>query len=128
MIDLDNVQEQQEENPLLFWVAYLPNGDKKNYLSDGKGHIRVFKIEIAIREYLDTLRPLMSAETHSTIVVHSIQGTIAVPDDGVPQNQLANPTDMQTPIQISTFAPSTVPTASEQLDSLLKQRKSRRRK
>jgi ubiquinone biosynthesis protein COQ9 len=115
----------QEPNPLEFWVAYLQDGDKKNYLSDGKGHLRVYKTEGTLREYL---KANLSPETYAMIVVHPVQGTIAVPEDGVQQIRLTEPANIPNPIPISTLAPLTVPTASEQLDDLLKRRKIRRRR
>jgi hypothetical protein len=127
------VEEEKEEgiqdsnpNLLEFWVAYLPDGDKKNYLSDGKGHLRVYKTEGAIHDYL---KVNLSPEIYAMIVVHSVQGTIVVPEDGVQQLQLTAPyLPNSKPIPISTLAPLTVPTASEQLANLLKRRKIRRRR
>ena len=119
-------EKSQEPNPLEFWVAYLQDGNKKNYLSDGKGHLRVYKTEGSLREYL---KANLSLETYAMIVVHSVQGTIAVPEDGVVQLQLTAPyIPNSKPIPISTLAPLTMPTASEQLENLQKRKKIRRRK
>ena len=115
-----------EPNPLLLWVAYIPGVDvEKKYLSDGDGHLRIFKTEVAANEWLDTLS--MTAEFRASIVVHSIQGQIAVPVEDTAGLSIGYEVN-QTPAPIHTFAAPTVPTASEQIESLLKRRKIRMRK
>lgn len=123
------------DNPLQFWVAYIPGeGEKKNYLSDGKGNLRMFKSEQVLREWL---KPQLRPEVYEMVVVHSVQGRIALPDDGtlgapppqkrrIPKIMPIVPLDMQTLRPIMTMAPNTVPTAQEQLDSLVKRRRRRR--
>lgn len=129
----------EERNPLEFWVAYIPGeGDKKNYLSDGKGHIRVFKTEQAINDYLcDNLRP----EVLEMVVVHPIQGQIAVPEDETPPaapkiitlDQITSlPSifpeinmDLSSVASITTLAPPSFPTAMELLDNYKKRGRKR---
>ena len=120
------------DNPLQFWVAYIPGeGEKKNYLSDGKGNLRVFKNESALREYL---KPQLSPEVYEMVVVHQVQGQIALPDEGTFSTSLLTPKyvsdvlplDMRNLKPITTMALPTVPTAQEQLDSLVKRRRRRR--
>lgn len=123
------------DNPLQFWVAYIPGeGEKKNYLSDGQGHLRIFKSEIALREYL---KPQLRTEVYEMIVVHEVQGQIALPDDGtfgtpppaphrIPEIMPIIPLDMRNLKPIMTMAPNTVPTVQEQLDSLVKRKRRRR--
>lgn len=137
--DLDTNSDPipEERNPLEFFVAYLPAEDgKKNYLSDGKGHIRVFKTEQAINDYLAAnLRP----EVLEMVVVHPVQGQIAVPDEGLQPTtpkvltlDMAQNTpnifpdltvDLSKATSISTLAPPTFPTAMELLDNYKKKRK-----
>lgn len=123
------------DNPLQFWVAYLPGeADKKNYLSDGEGNLRVFKSEGALRDYL---KPQLRPEVYARVVVHQVQGQIALPDDGTLGTPLPAPRripeiiplDIWTPSRkpITTLAPPTVPTAHEQLDGYVKRRRRRRR-
>ncbi len=127
----------EERNPLEFFVAYIPAEDgKKNYLSDGKGHIRVFKTQKAINDYLTAnLRP----EVLKMVVVHPVQGQIAVPDE-LPEpttpkvltlDQAQNTpnifpeltVDLSKVASISTLAPPTFPTAMELLDNYKKRKK-----
>lgn len=123
------------DNPLQFWVAYIPGeGEKKNYLSDGKGNLRMFKSEGALRDWL---KPQLRPEVYEMVVVHSVQGKIALPDDGtfgappptprlIPEIFPILPLDMRNLKPISTFAPNTVPTVQEQLDNLVKRKRRRR--
>lgn len=127
----------EERNPLEFFVAYIPAEDgKKNYLSDGKGHIRVFKTQKAINDYLTAnLRP----KVLEMVVVHPVQGQIAVPDE-LPEpttpkvltlDQAQNTpnifpeltVDLSKVASISTLAPPTFPTAMELLDNYKKRKK-----
>ena len=124
-----------EANPLQFWVTYIPGeGEKKNYLSDGKGNLRLFKSEDALRKWL---KPQLRKEVYEMVVVHPLQGMIALPDDGTlgappPQKQRVPkimpivPLNMQNLKPITTLAQETLPTAQEQLDSLVKRRRRRR--
>ena len=99
-----------ENNELIFWVAYLPEGDKKKYLSDGQGHLRVFKTEEATREHI---KPLLSEEDYTRVMVHEIEGRITVPMDEVKPDE---------PVIIHTLAPATMPTAMEMLASYKKRK------
>jgi hypothetical protein len=119
------------DNPLQFWVAYIPGqGGKKNYLSDGKGNLRIFKSESALREYL---RPQLRPEVYEMVVVHPVQGKIALPDDGTfgtpprPPRRIPEiiPLDMRNLKPITTLAPPTVPTAQELLDNHVRRRQRR---
>ena len=124
MNEPDYVPINEEINPLLVWVAYMPGeGGKKNYLSDGKGHIRIFKTEDAAQKHLEDHFP---PEVLLNVVVHSVQGTIAVPVDDVATASMVYEVT-QTPVPIHTFAAPTAPTATEQLESLLKRRKNKRK-
>jgi len=121
------------DNPLQFWVAYIPGeGEKKNYLSNGKGNLRIFKSEGALRDWL---KPQLRKEMYEMVVVHQVQGQIAIPDDGTlgapppqPKRRVHEiiPLDMRNLKPITTLAQPTMPTAQEQFDSLVK-RKHRRR-
>lgn len=145
-----------EENPLLFWVAYLPNedGTKFNYLSDGKHNLRVFRSEAAIRQFLESNMP---PAFYERVVVHSVQGQIAVPFDNFPMpvDQLPGgslhvpnldnikrsnpflvpppgteiiPLDMLKMKPIRTTAADTYPTSLEQLHEYERRNKKRRRR
>lgn len=149
--------QPEEENPLLFWVAYLPAANGKcNYLSDGKGNLRVFRTEQGMRDYLE---PLMPADIYATVVVHSVQGTIIVPYDNysMPMDQIPDgslhyskpesfkfkplrkpllpplganiiPFDMMNMKPAITTAPATHPTSLEQLQNLEQRRKKARKR
>lgn len=126
--------QENEVNPLTFWVAYLPGeNDKKNYLSDGQGHLRVYKTEGAMREFLKANLP---PATYEMVIVHSVQGEIVVPDDAPPDSKTIplsniNGENVSTPTSLMllhTLAAPTVPTAIDQLENELKRRKVRRRR
>lgn len=129
-------------NPLQFWVAYIPGeGEKKNYLSDGKGNLRVFKSEEALRGWL---KPQLRPEVYEMVVVHPVQGMIALPDDGTntrtggrhpqPLRKFPRwspgdvPLDMRDLKPITTVEPPTLPTAQEMLDDYFKRRRRRHRR
>lgn len=131
--------DPEENNPLEFWVAYIPGeGEKKNYLSDGKGNLRIFKSKKALRDWL---KPQLRQEVYEMVVVHPVQGQIAIPDDGTlgkvpyPVSQIPRwapggiPFDTLTPQRkpITTLAPPSSPTAQELLETTLKRRRRRRR-
>jgi len=120
--------QESESNPLEFWAAYIPDeGEKRNYLSDGKGHLRIFKSESALREWL---KPQLSPEVYEMVVVHPIQGTIAIPEQDAPpqrRTSLMTPLDLSKITPISTLARDGLPTAQDLLESY-KKRRLRRRK
>jgi len=126
-LPFDPIQES-ESNPLEFWIAYIPGeGGKRNYMSDGKGHLRIFKLKSALREWL---KLQLSPEVYEMVVVHSIQGKIAIPkQDAPPQRRasLMTPLDLSKITPISTLAAPTFPTATELLE-IYKKRRSRKRK
>lgn len=72
--------DPEEENPLLFWAAYqVGTDDKKHYLGNGKGGIRLFKKkdgEGGIEEFLDKNVP---ADRRHLVHVHQVQGKMAIP-------------------------------------------------
>jgi hypothetical protein len=129
--------DPEDSNPLEFWVAYIPGeGEKKNYLSDGKGNLRIFKSEGALRDWLKTQ---LRQEVYEMVVVHPVQGQIAIPDDGT-LGQIPYP--VSKPLRwspggipfdtlnlkpITTLAPPSSPTAQELLEATLKRRRRRRR-
>lgn len=102
------------------WAAYLPGeGDTKNYMGDGKGNIRMFKTEQAMREYLE---PLLLPETYSRVVVHPVDVTIVVPEpEGEPVIQPHISLGRLDPI--TTLAPYTIPTAQELLKNIQRRKK-----
>jgi hypothetical protein len=103
---------------------------------DGKGNIRIFKSESVLREWL---KPQLRTEVYEMVIVHPVQGKIALPDDGTfgklpqPVRKLPRwspgdvPLDMRNLKPITTLAPSAAPTAQEQLNGLIKRRSRRRR-
>ena len=114
--------QESESNPLELWVSYIPGeGDKKNYLSDGKGHLRIFKSEAALREWLE---PQLPPEVYEMVVVHPVQGQIAVPEDASPRRRasLMTPLDLFKITPISTLARDGSPTAQDLLESYKKRR------
>ena len=128
-----------DENPLLFWVAYIPREDGGcNYLGNGKGGIKVFKTESAIRKYVESSVP---PEVYETVVFHSTQGMIAIPEEDFERGVASVPQEfahslkpqgqgiisiLNTPIR--TLAAPTFPTASELLEEHIRRRGARPRK
>ena len=111
------------DNPLQFWVAYIPGeGNKKNYLSDGKGNLRIFKSEEALRKWL---QPQLRQEVYEMVVVHPVQGKIALPDDGT-LAVAPPPLVMPNLKPMTTLAAPSLPTVQELLDSHVKRRRRRR--
>lgn len=90
---------------LTFWVAYQMDGKQRKYLSDGKGHLRVFKSEEAINKYLEPLTP----EEREKVTVHFVQGKFAIPEPQ-PSQQTIQPIT-------SLAAPHLPPLAAELLDN-----------
>jgi hypothetical protein len=91
-----------QEPSMIFWVAYKQVEDKKMYLSDDKKHLRIYKTETALREYL---KLTMSEEDIKTIIVHPISGKIAVPvEDTEPEK-----------IVVSTSAKNVLPPSASEL-------------
>lgn len=137
--------EIEEENPLLFWTAYMEGTDgKRHYLGNGKGGHRMFKRRYGkggIEEYLDQFAD--PAKRH-LMIVHSVQGKIEVPVDEqtlqelqprpAPLRPIPNLIDrlpivqpMQIPI--STLSRETLPpNAIDLLEEELKRRKKRKRR
>jgi len=112
-MDQQTNQPQNPMNHLEFWVAYQQNGKKRNYLSDGKGHLRVFKSEAALRAYL---KPLLTPEQMARTVIHSVGGQIAIPE---PTKQ---------PVQvISSMMPPTMPSAMELLNNYKSRKRARKK-
>lgn len=140
----NHTQENSDEtNPLLFWVAYVPmpqadGSEKKNYLSDGKGNLRMYKSEEKMREYLIENT---SPEFYKNIVVHSVQGQIVVPlhENELPkffssQKGIAPIPVIMPELEIGNLQPLqhlhpdvAPPTALEQLNELTKRKRKRRR-
>ena len=94
------------DDPLTLWLAYQNGADGlKHYLGDGKGNIRLFKTETALREYLI---PLLTPEQMEITVIHHVGVMFAVPEMEQ-QEQIIMP--------ISSLAPHTLPTAIELLNN-----------
>jgi hypothetical protein len=114
------METPQSKNPLEFWVAYMPAPDnKRHYLSDGSGHLRIFKTSTSINEYLKSV--LKPAELEQ-VVVHSVEGKIVVPETDIVSETPA--LSYSAPV-ISTLAAPTMPTAKELLDNIEKRRNGR---
>jgi hypothetical protein len=75
------------------YAAYLPfiaedGSDKKNYLTNGEGGLRLFKTEQAFREWLE---PQMQPENYAKVVIHPIEAKLALPAELEPrENVLKN--------------------------------------
>lgn len=77
--------EDWKTDPFLFWIAGLPGeGEKINYMSNGAGKLRMFRTVDGMLIYLRELRDdgKIRQEVYEMIIVHSVVGKIAVPDDG----------------------------------------------
>lgn len=119
-----NLNAEPGKSPIELWVAYVPGeGDKKNYLSNGKEGkekgIRLFKSERAAWDHLKELfaKGKMTEWAYLNVVVHPIEGKIAVPDEvqephAVPiRLPLKNQPTFLNPL--ITFAKDDVPTSLE---------------
>lgn len=124
-----------EENPLLFWAAYMDGTDgKKHYLGNGKGGVRLFKLkdgEDGIEAFLDKV---VSAKHRANVHVHQVQGNIVVPVDD-PDIEPARPKLSRLPhlfeglpIPISTTYPNSSPPNALDLMHDIEQRQKRKRK
>jgi hypothetical protein len=103
------MSDEEQKQALILWVAYQENGDKKNYLGDGKGNVRLFRNEESIKEYLQAV---LTPEQLEATVIHSIAGHIVVPEPEAEQ-----------PLPISTLAfDSLPPTVQDQLNEMLKRK------
>ena len=105
---MSNPQSPEE---LVFWVAYQPNGELKNYLGDGQGHIRLFKSEQALRDFIT---PLLTPEELAKTIIHPVNGNFVVPEP-----------EEKKPLPIHTLALQTMPTAMELLNNYKKRRRSK---
>jgi hypothetical protein len=134
----------EEENPLLFWTAYMEGTDgKRHYLGNGNGGHRMFRRRYGkggLEEYLD--QNVDPARRHLAIV-HNVQGKIDVPVDEKTLQEIQNgPTHLRPvanvmdrllidipPIPISTLSRETLPpNAIDLLEEELKRKKRRKRK
>jgi hypothetical protein len=145
----------EEENPLLFWVAYMVGTDgKMRYMGDGKNkerqegepNVRFFKRrygEGGIEEFLD--QNVKDPEKRARVHVHATQGKILVPiseedlkvmqaaDRPAPLPPVPNVLD-RLPINIPQIPISTLdrttlpPNAIDLLDEEIKRKKKRRRR
>lgn len=109
--------ETEIKNPLEFWVAYKRDKDNHcHYLGDGRGNIRLFKTKETILEYLGTrLKP----EEFKELTIHSIRGTIAIPEIPKEANNILVP--------ISSLSSTTVPSAMELLRNIENGKAAKRR-
>lgn len=104
-----------EQSELVFWVCYKKDeAGKCNYLGDGKGHIKLFKTEQAIKDFVGYPdMTIEEIEKIKEICIHSIKGLFAVPEPEIKQEQIKLLTP-QTPLP---------PSASEVLANWKKKRK-----
>lgn len=99
----------EQKQALILWVAYQENGDKKNYLGDGKGNVRLFRNEEAIKAYLQSI---LTHEQLEATFIHSIAGHIVVPEP-----------EPEQPLVISTLAFDNLPpNTQDQLNEMLKRK------
>lgn len=103
-----------EQNELTFWVCYKKDeAGKCNYLGDGEGHIRLFKEEQKVKDFLGFPDLTIEEIEKKGVYIHSIKGLFAVPEPEIKQEQ------------IKLLIPSTPlpPSASEVLANWKKKRK-----
>lgn len=117
---------EDENNPLVTYVAYLPGPDGKlNYFGNGEGKHRTWKTRGAAEKFLE---PLLDPEVYANVVIHPIQLKIAVPmppEDARPPKIKAGIPEMLGNIPlvpIQTLAEPSFPTAQELLEDHLKRR------
>jgi len=92
------------ENPLEFYTAYLPNGNLKNYLSNGKGGVRLVKDRAKLEEWL---KAKLSPEDFARVVIHAVAANFVVPEP--------EPEPAPLPFAIKTLYPDTLPPTAEDL-------------
>lgn len=101
------MQTDDDETPLEFFTAYLPKGNLKHYLSNGKGGVRLFKDRAILEAWL---QEKMSAEDFARVVIHPVAANFVVPEpeqDPEPVKPLTMP--------IKTLYPATNPPTAEEL-------------
>lgn len=129
-----------DKSPLEFYAAYIPgDGKQRHYLGNGKKGkqkgIRLFKSEEAAQNYIKGLydRGEIPLEAYKRIVIHPVEGKLAVPADLQPNRiPFRNKLNLKSPDHlkpITTLHPPSVPTVVELLEQYnLRKRRPRRRK
>lgn len=108
MMDIISDPEAQSDNPVQLYAAYKRAGTQYNYLGDGKGGIRLFKSEQAIRDYLAaTMTPEQIA---AEVTIHPVDWKIALPEEMLKADA---------PIPIMSLASDLPPTAQEILQNIV---------
>lgn len=116
----EHEEEQKAVNTQL-WAAYMPfidedGKEKKNYLGDGSGHLRLFRSE---RELRDWLEPQMDPTLYASVVVHPIEAKLALPPELQPKHNLLKSIQQPTHLMpLTTVDRLGVPNALELLHSL----------
>lgn len=104
---------EEQESPLEFYTAYLPDGEKKHYLSNGKGGVRLVKDRHMLELWL---QEKMKPEDFARIVIHAVAANFVVPEP--------EPEPKPLPMAIKTLYPATSPPSAEELlDEWKKSRK-----
>jgi len=106
-----------DELNMEFYAAYIPNGDKKNYLSNEQGGIRLLRDRQLLENYL---REKLSPEEFEKVVIHPVSGTFALPPE---LEEIIIPYSPKEPMVITTLYPATVPSAEELLQDVIHTRK-----
>ena len=106
-----------EELNMEFYAAYIPNGEKKNYLSNEQGGIRLLRDRQLLENYL---REKLSPEEFRKVVIHPVSGTFALPPE---LEEITAPYLPKEPMVITTLYPATVLTAEELLQDVIHTRK-----
>lgn len=88
--DIQPEEPQQRSVITQLYAAYLPfidedGTEKKNYLTNGEGGIRLFKTEEAFREWLE---PQMQPENYARVVIHPIEAKLALPAELEPRENV----------------------------------------
>jgi len=107
------------EDGFVLYVAYVNGEDeKKHYLGDGKGNVRIFKTETLLREHI---RPLLSPDKYESVIIHPVICKLAIPEQGNPTGTIVS--DSGGLLPISTLSKLKEPTANELLANYIQRRK-----
>lgn len=134
----NDLEPDAEQNPLLFYAAYLPGpGKERRYMSNGKTGkakgLRLWKTEEAAQRFFKDQfdQGRISREAFEQVVIHPVDGKIAIPEEtpikkyNLPRRLPWSAPDHLKPI--TTLHKPSVPTAVELLEDYQRRKKRRRR-
>lgn len=116
--DMPRPEESKPAPQTELYAAYVPftdedGKDMRKYMTDGDGHLRLWKSEQAARDWIE---PRCNPEFYKTVMVHPIETKLALPPELQPRPNLLN--NIQQPTHLNplmTFDNLGVPNALELL-------------